>query len=803
MHVFGNSHLDLAWQWPREETVRKSARTMSTQLALLEEYPGYAYLLCQVPLLEMLRDSYPELWARTKARIAEGSVLVEGGMWLEPDTNLPWGEALIRQVALAKEFFREELGKDTRVLWLPDSFGFSAALPQIMKGTGLDYFATKKIVDNYTDGDPFPYVVFGWSGLDGSEVLAHIYRKCNSPIDPKTLARRWNLDRRQLDGVSTYLFPFGYGDGGGGPTREMLEFAGRLGDLEGNPRTRMSGPREFFEELESMGPPERRYVGELYFQEHRGTYTSQARTKRANRRAEVALRDAELWRALAARAAGLGPARAELRAAWRGLLFNHFHDIVSGASIARVHAEAVAELEGVRAAAEGIREPAFGALRGPSSAGGFTIFNSLSWARTELVLLPGKGMPALAGPDGNPLASQEAPEGTYVEARLPSCGWTGAAPSPSAPARARAASREGEGAATWVSLRREGELFALENDRLRATVDSLGRLPSVVDKESGLELAAAPCNELRLFKDVNSNYDAWDIESLYARQRVDLGDEGATIEVLAEGPLFAALRVSRRIASSSFTQEIRLARGSRRIEFRTRIDWREDHRLLKAAFPTTLRSDEGLYEIQFGHVRRPTHRNRRYDADRFEGCHHRWAALAEAGRGVAVLNDCKYGSDILGGTISLTLLKAPFVPDMGADRGAQEFSYALYAWNGPFAPDGPVREGYAFNVPPALAAGAAGERSLLSIDTPSVVLEAAKLAEDGSGDLVLRLYESSGSAIRTALHLGIEAGSARATDLLEGGGTEIPLRGGVVELEFRAFEIKTLRLGRPARPGKG
>jgi alpha-mannosidase len=804
MHIFGNSHLDLAWQWPMEETVRKSARTMSTQLALLEEYPGYRYLLCQVPLLEILRDSYPEAWERTKARIAEGSVLVEGGMYLEPDTNLPWGEALIRQIAFAKRFFREELGKDTRVLWLPDTFGFSAALPQIMKGAGLDFFATKKIVDNYTDGDPFPYSIFSWKGLDGTEVLAHIYRKCNSPIDPKTLAKRWNVDRRQLDGISSYLFPFGYGDGGGGPTREMLEFASRLGDLEGNPRTVMSGPLEFFEELAARGKPKDSYSGELYFQEHRGTYTSQARTKRANRKAELALRDAELWSAFACARSGFAWPEAELRAIWRSLLLNHFHDIISGASIHRVHEEAVAQLEGVAVAAAGLRQSALEALgaggRESPGGGGFVLFNSLSWERTVQVLLPGRGIGALRDADGNPIASQESAEGTWIEAKLPSCGWAavvpGAALAPSAASPAGAAA--GSGAGDLQPIRREGELFILENEYIRAKVDSLGRLPSIVDRQTGLELAEAPCNELRLFKDVNSNYDAWDIESLYKGMPVDLGEGGAKVEIAAEGPLFAALRVRRRLGSSELEQEILLRRGSRMIEFRTSVDWREDHKLLKAAFPTRLRADEALYEIQFGHVRRPTHRNRRYDADRFEGCHHRWVALAETARGAAVLNDCKYGSDVDGGTISLTLLKAPFVPDPTADRCRHEFSYAFFPWSGDFASRGPVREGYGFNVPPAVLGGAAGggrgRASLLSVDAPSVILEAAKLADDGSGDLVLRLYESSGSALRTVLRLGFDCLLCRETDLLESGGVEDPLSSNLVGLEFRAFEIKTLRL---------
>ncbi|MDP3178661.1 MAG: hypothetical protein Q8M76_12220, partial [Spirochaetaceae bacterium] len=411
--VFGQSHLDLAWQWPREETVRKSARTMATQLALLEEYPEYKYFFCQVPLYLMLKENYPEIYDRVRSLVAEGRILAEGGMWLEPDTNLPMGESLVRQFAFGRKFFEDELGQRTRLLWLPDTFGFSAALPQIMKSCGVDYFATKKLIDNYNDSDPFPYTTFMWQGLDGTRVLSHVYRKCNSSIDPLTFAKRWEIDRVQKDGISLYLFPFGYGDGGGGPSRVMLEAARRLVDLEGSPKARMGGPLEFFEEIERRGASGNAYVGELYFTEHRGTYTSQARTKRANRKAELAMRDAELWGALAAAAGGFKYPLAAIEENWKRLLFNHFHDIVTGASIARVHEEAEAELAEIRAFAEGASESArlsFGAgaaagasasaPRGCAERKALRVFNSLSWPRRELNALPAGSRSAYAA-DGS------------------------------------------------------------------------------------------------------------------------------------------------------------------------------------------------------------------------------------------------------------------------------------------------------------------------------------------------------------------------------------------------------------------
>lgn len=760
-HIFGNSHLDLAWQWPQEETVHKSARTVSTQLALLDEYPEYRFFWCQVPLFEALKDHYPEVWARTKAHIDSGRIQVDGGMGIEPDTNIPGGEALIRQVLWAREFYCGELGQHNRVLWLPDTFGFSAVLPQIMKGTGLEFFGTKKIIDNYNDTDRFPLVTFRWRGLDGSEVLSHVFRKSNSVIDPQTLVKRWEVDRLQKDHVATYLFPFGYGDGGGGPTRTHLEFTRRLGNLEGIPRTQWSDPAAFFDDLVSRGPVEELYTGELYFQEHRGTYTSQARTKRANRKAEVALRDAEFWAAAATLEGGLWPA-AELTPLWRKLLFNHFHDIISGASIRRVHQEAEAELEAVRAGAEALTDRALSL--GPRQAG-VTLYNSLSWDRQALV---------------------ETPSG-WTQVEVPAAGWKtldlepGSVPTdPVDP----------------VTLTPTADGWTLENRHLSAQIDRQGRLTSVISRASGLEMLAGPANVFRLYQDINNDYDAWDIASFYSSVEVDSGDPATEVVPELVSPWTVRLTVRRTLAHSTLVQQIRLDRNARRIEFHGTVEWKENHRLLKVDFPTRLRADDGLYEIQFGHVRRPTHKNRRYDADRFEGCHHKWMALAETGRGAALLNDGKYGGNILGGTLSLTLLKAAYVPDPQADRGTQVFSYAFLVWDGDFASQGPVREAYDFNVPVRRREGSRPEQSLVRVADPSVILETWKAAEDGTGDLILRFYEASGSGCRTEVGLNFPWSRAWETAMTEeptGRHTEGP---GPLSLEFRAFEIKTLRVRR-------
>lgn len=775
MYIFGQSHLDLAWLWPIAETERKCARTLSTQLALMKEYPGYKFLLCQPPLYEMLKEHYPELYGRVRKKVESGRIIPEGGMWVEPDTNLPSGESLIRQLLYGKRFYREECAVESELLWLPDVFGFTAALPQIMKGCGIKYFCTKKIVDNYHGGDPFPYNIFLWEGIDGTRVLSHIIRKSNAPIEPLTLIRRWEYDRRQKDRISTFLFPFGYGDGGGGAVRDHLEYVKRLGDLEGVPRTRMCHPREFFRDLEEKGPPENVYAGELYFQAHRGTYTSQAKMKKWNRRCEFALREAELWGAAAGTGAGFPYPKEELEELWKLVLFNQFHDIITGASIQRVHEEAEENYLKALRGAENIKISA--ALRLVGSGDGIAVFNSLSWDRTELIALP-PGLRAVACTEGKAAPVQLINGRAFAEVRVPSCGWT--------------TLKEGRAPETIPNTLRVHEKL-LENECLRVEFNDFGEITGIYDRESGFELAAGPCNSFRLYRDVPSRYDAWDIDSMYDKLPVELRDR-ASMEVICAGPLLAGIRIKRRINASFLTQEVYLRRGGRRVEFRTRIDWREDHKLLKVEFPVELYSGEAVQEIQFGHIKRPNHKSRQYDADRFEVCNHKWTAIAESGRGFAVLNDCKYGVSVHGGNISLTLLKSALAPDMRADRGVQEFTYALYAWNGPFVKSGVVREAYELNSPVFSIEGGGGKQSLFSVDAENIIIETVKAAEDQSGDVVLRLYESMGVRTRCTLNTALPAGGAQQTNMLEDAEKELLIRAGKIETDFRPFEVKTIRL---------
>jgi alpha-mannosidase len=783
LYMIGHGHLDLAWLWPLVETRRKMARTIANQLALFEEYPEHRFLQSQPWLFERLREDYPELYERALAAVRAGNIVADGAMYVEADTNISGGEALIRQIVRGRRFFREELGVESEILWLPDVFGYSGALPQIMRGCGVLGFATQKITWAYSGGDPFPYSIFMWEGIDGSAVPAHIFKEYNSETRPEALFKRWETRQQKDNEVRSMIVAYGWGDGGGGPNRNHAEFLRRVEDLEGLPRTRVAPPAAFFADIAKGGPPRARYVGELYFQGHRGTYTSQARTKAFNRRVEHALRRAEIWGSAARALAGHTFSPRTLDAQWSALLLHQFHDILPGSSIGRVYAEAEAAYAAALAETEGAAAAATAALADGDPAAA-TVFNSLSWPRRELVALPA-GWAGAATASGEPLPAQRVDGQLLAEVVLPPVGW----------ATLRQAAGPAEGGPGVRLERLAGGGYLLENELLRVEVGPRGELSSALDKASGFEALAAPGNSLRLSKDIPIWWDAWDIEEMAEHELVPT-DEPVELEPLEAGPLVARLRLRRRLSASTVEQVICLRRGSRRVEFATEVDWRERHRLLKVAFPTTVHATEALHEIQFGHIRRPTHRSRPYEADQFEVCNYRWTALAEEGRGVAVLNDCKYGISTAGGTMSLTLLKAAMGPDEHADQGMQRFTYALFVWDGPLLASGLVAEAAALNEPATLAPGAArgGDRSLLTLDRPNVVVEALKPAEDGSGDLIVRLYEAGRTRTRCRLGLDLPVAGAAECDMLEREQRELPLAGGAVELELRPFEIKTVRL---------
>jgi alpha-mannosidase len=758
----GHAHIDSAWLWPTRETARKCARTFSNVLALMDTDPDLVFACSSAQQYAWVRDAHPELFDRIRERVAEGRFVPVGGMWVESDTNMPGGEALARQFVAGKRFFLEEFGVEPLDVWLPDSFGYSAALPQIAALAGARWFLTQKTSWNETNR--MPHHTFRWEGIDGTRLFTHFppVDTYNSDLSGEDLARA-QRQFAEKGRANTSLVPFGWGDGGGGPTREMLAAAHRARSLEGSPRVELGSPADFFRAAQAEYPHPPVWSGELYLEFHRGTYTSQARTKRGNRRSEHLLREAELWAAAAHVLRGEPYPYEVLERAWQQVLLQQFHDILPGSSIAWVHREAERAYAGIAATLEGVVAAALPALAG---AGAVRVaFNAAPHARA--------GVPALGA------AAPDVPEGATATAGA--------------------------------------EGIVLDNGLVRVVVDGDGLLASVRDLRADREVLApgAAGGLLQLHRDTPSQWDAWDVDAHYRRSAVDLR-EAESVEVSERSAQRVAVRVRRRFGASTAEQTVALAAGAARLDLEVRVDWHERQRLLKLAFPLDVHAERAASEVQFGHVHRPTHVNTSWDVARFETCAHRWVHVGEAGYGVAVTNDATYGHDIGratradGGTtttVRLSLLRAPLYPDPGSDQGEHVLRCALVV--GATLGDA-VREGYRTNLPLREVDGAGPVEPLVAVDAPAVVVEAVKLAEDRSGDVVVRLYESLGGRARARLRAAFPVAAVVETDLLE---RPLPasraLTGhadGAAALELRPFQIVTLRLRRRAadpgdRPG--
>ncbi|NNN29537.1 alpha-mannosidase [Streptomyces sp. S3(2020)] len=755
----GHAHIDSAWLWPIRETKRKTSRTFSNVTSLADEYDDFIFACSQAQQYEWVRDNYPHVWARIQESVKKGQWAPVGGMWVESDGNLPGGEAIARQLVHGKRFFIEHFGIETKGVWLPDSFGYNAAYPQLAKLAGNEWFLTQKISWNQTN--KFPHHTFWWEGIDGTRIFTHF-----PPVD--TYNARFSgeeMDRAvrnyaEKGAGSRSLAPFGWGDGGGGPTREIMERARRLADLEGSPKVVVEHPDEFFAKARAEYEDAPVWHGELYLELHRATYTSQARTKQGNRRSEHKLREAELWATTAAlHAPGYAYPHEKLDRLWKTVLLHQFHDILPGSSIAWVHREAEAEYARVAQELEVLTAEAVAALGG----GGTRVFNTSPYDRAEVVR-DGSGAPAYVTVPANgsaPLAAAEPARPVTVEGRV------------------------------------------LDNGLVRVEVAEDGTLSSAFDLRANREVLAEPGNLLRLHTDLPNYWDAWDIDKHYRNRFTDLLDADSVTVVEAD-PLLGAIRVERSFGKGSkITQTISVRAGSPRIDIETDIDWHEAEKILKAGFPIDVRAPHSSAEIQFGHIQRPTHTNTSWEAARFEVSGHRWVHVAEPGYGVAVINDSTYGHDVTrtvredGGTttkVSLSLVRAPRVPDPEADQGKHRFTYSLLP--GASIEDA-VAEGYALNLPLRVADSAGEPEPVVSVDGEGITVEAVKLADDASGDVVVRLYESGGGRARGVLRTGFPLAGAKVTDLLER-----PLTGdeaavdGTVPVTLRPFQILTLRLKR-------
>ena len=772
MAAVGNAHLDLAWLWPMQETHRKTARTFAAQLRLLERYPGYRFIQSQPAAYEMCRDHYPELYARIRQAAQAGGWIAEGAMYVEPDTNIPSGESLVRQLVFGKRFFKQEFGVDSRMLWLPDTFGYSAALPQLLAQCGVEYLVTQKIFWSYNEGDPFPYHYFTWKGMDGSCVTSFLPTNYTYRTDPSELCGVWK-NRVQKRGLADFLIPFGYGDGGGGPCRDHIEYALRESDLEGAPRVEMMSPVEFFDELAAQGGPAHTWDGELYFNAHRGTYTTQAAVKKNNRRSEEALRHMEVWGALAARR-GAAYDHAEAQRLWKTLLLNQFHDILPGSSIARVYTEANAAHAALQRDAAALHTAARRALVDPGDGAGLTLFNAQGFARAEVVALPARFANGAVTPEGRPVPVC----GGRALVETPALGFVSLRPA-ALPAAAAAVTAEPTQAGA-----------CLKNGRVEVRLDRAGRVLSY--RLDGRELTCGrPMNVLRLYKDVPRRFDAWDIDSNYRAQPVGV-QKADSFEITEAQGLQASVRWTGTVGRSRVRQTITLRADSPVLEFDTAVDWQELHRLLKVEFPADVRAEHAQHEIQFGFVERPTHRSRPFDQQRFEVCNHRYTALCDNAHGCAVLNDCKYGVGVEENSIELTLLRAAASPEMATDQGEQRFRYGFTAWEGPFAVAPVVRQAAAFNDPLLALDGEAPAFSAAAADRDNVMLDTLKPADDGSGDWVLRVYESKKADTVYHLDFGVPVAALVPCDLLEQPtGQPLPPQ---AALHLRPFEVATYRI---------
>ena len=664
MAAVGNSHLDLAWLWPMQETHRKTARTFAAQLRLLEQYPEYRYIQSQPAAYEMCREHYPELYERIRSAVRSGRWIAEGAMYVEPDTNIPSGEALVRQLVFGKRFYRDELGIDSQVLWLPDTFGYSAVLPQLLAGCGVRYLVTQKIFWSYNEGDPFPYHYFNWKGMDGSQVVSFLPTNYTYRTDPKELCGVWKK-RVQKRHLEDFLIPFGYGDGGGGPQFEMIETARRLADLEGCPRVRYSSASKFMQSLEAEGREFPEYRGELYLELHRGTLTGKQQIKKNNRMAETALHDLELVTVLAAVHSGAPACGAACRPLWETLLVNQFHDILPGSCIPEAHDESLRQTTALLEEA-GRRLDA--KLR-PEQMGG--VLNPLGFARTDTVYLPVNT--AMHAPG---LRTQ------LVElrggARVLAVAGLRQQPFSFTPLSLCAGADEASSPFHACGNRLETP-FAL------VRFSPGGAISSFVDRRTGRELCAGlPLNTFLSAEDVPAAWDGWDVDADCMEK---LRPDGVLQSrmVAADGPVEYRVRCTWTVCGGSVVrQDIIFHADSPLVEFDTELEWHGKHRLLKAAFDTTVQAPAARQEIQFGCIQRPTTRNDSLEQAKFEVCCHKYADLSEPSYGVALLNDCKYGVSVEGGRIALSLAKGGMRPDPRGDEGVYTFRYAFLPHTGGF-----------------------------------------------------------------------------------------------------------------------
>ena len=775
----GHTHIDVEWKWTRAQTREKIQRSFATAKALMDKYPEYKFMLSQPELYRYLKEEAPEKYEELKALVKEGRWEAEGAAYLEPDCNLTSGESLIRQIMHGKKFFRDELGVDNKVLFLPDVFGYSAALPQILKKSGVEHFVTSKI--SWNDTNKMPYDAFYWEGIDGTEIFTSFITAqefggtpgfdkqkttyCGH-ITPSQVKGTW--DRfGEKEYCNQALMTFGYGDGGGGPTKEMLEVQRRLAKgLPGMPVTKIGFLLPYLDENKAQFDKvcERtnripRWVGELYLEYHRGTYTSIAKVKKNNRRSEFLLGNVEALSVTDLHLGGEYDADG-LNKMWRKVLHNQFHDILPGSSIGEVYDNTDVDYKQIFEYGDTVvNNKLSGIASRINTEGGVLVYNPTGFERKAVTT-----------------------QNAYCESSeiVPSFGWKVI---------------KNTSPASRVSVKG----LTAENDYYILTLNNAGQIESLYDKRAGRNVLKKAGNVLTIFEDNPTKYDAWEIEDYYKLKKYVL-DGDVRITPVVDGTREGFV-IEREYMSSKIKQTVWLYSESSRIDFETALDWHEHHQILKAVFPLDVHSMSITCDVQFGHVTRPTHENTSWDAARFESYAHKWVDVSESDYGVALLNDCKYGYGTEGSTLSLTLLKCATFPDPNADQGEHHFTYSLMPHMGDFREAGVIDEACALNQPlyeshvEKQSGNLPEAYSLVSVDKPNAVITAVKKAEADDG-LIVRLYDSYDCKSNVTVTVPNEYVKAELCDMMENTIVELSIKNGEVTLPLSNFEIITLKFSK-------
>lgn len=797
----GHAHIDVAWLWTLGQTRQKSGRTFHTVLRLMEEFPEYHFTQSQPQLYEYVQNDFPVLFDAIRTRVTEGRWEIIGGMWVEADCNISGHESLARQFLLGRTYFREHFGRgmESPVLWLPDVFGYAWNLPQLIKEAGLEYFFTIKI--SWNRYNRLPFDTFWWQGLDGTKVLTHFSTTpaddspasvYNAHATPRQALGSWtNFQQKEIN--QELIMAFGYGDGGGGPTREMLENIREMKSFPGLPRMNQKSIGDFFQRLDNdVDEKLPVWNGELYFELHRGTYTTQSRSKRANRKSEFLLHDAEFLATMASMIDDdYTVPSAEIESGWKLVCLNQFHDIIPGSSIHAVYDESLEQYAEIAETATEVIDDAFNIIA-KHTPGDVLFANPTSYPCRSLAFVSKDRLEdrALCHADGTVAHIQRTNGGILIDAgELPPYSVT--------------ALKYGDVAGMVTITGLSVSTSHIENEFVRIEINNAGDISRIFDKKAGREVLpeGEVANCFQAFPDRPLEWDAWDID-IYYDDKIWEAEPATAIRVVEEGPLRAVIEIERRILSSTYIQRLSLVYNSPRLDIATDIDWLERHVLLKAAFPVDVLSPTATYEIQWGNVERPTHRNTSWDWARFETCAQKWVDLSEGGYGMSLLNDCKYGHDIRDNVIRITLLRSPSNPDPEADLGEHSFTYSLLPHEGPWN-EQTVAEAYNLNDPVrtyipnneefAGTGATVSLESFISTDSPNVVIETVKSAEDGNG-IVVRMYDCMRKRGTVKLMAAFPVTEAYRTNLLEENGDVLKVDGNTVSYDIRPFEIVTIRL---------